>query len=81
MQVTSANPMSGIEGRTGLLANLGQALQSTPEFFGDSARPGNMLGGLLVDFGVLTLRPGAVSSYRETPDSLPKLPPSPPAII
>ncbi|KIO28293.1 hypothetical protein M407DRAFT_71964 [Tulasnella calospora MUT 4182] len=196
MQVTSANPMSGIEGRTGLLANLGQALQSTPEFFGDSARPGNMLdflktqsittssgkpkihisalftllieglnsiwppsrtqldgvslgdvwpcislaasgnpklktkshaaagedlvpfhkltqwttyslvepiekvlgwevegmedmtglpeyrnGGLLVDFGVLTLRPGAVSSYRETPDSLPKLPPSHPAII
>ncbi|KAG9042469.1 hypothetical protein FS837_010827 [Tulasnella sp. UAMH 9824] len=210
MQVTSTNPMSGLEGRTGLLANLGLALQSTPEFFGDSARPGNMLdflktqsitsesgktrihisalftllieglnsiwppsrtqldgvslgdvwpctslaahgnprrknsipdnvkfspgvkkkspeaagedlvpfhkltqwttyslvepiekvlgwevegmedmtglpeyrnGGLLVDFGVLALRPGAVSSYRETPDSLPKLPPSHPAII
>lgn len=210
MQVSSSNPMSGIEGRTGLLANLGLALKSQPGFFGDSARPGNMLdflktqsvssptgttkihisslfgvlieglnsiwppsrtqlngvslgdvwpcislaasgnpkrknsipdnvrfspgvktkspasagedlvpfhkltqwttyslvepiekvlgwevegmedmtglpeyrnGGLLVDFEVLTLRPGAVSSYRETPTSLPKLPPSHPAII
>lgn len=210
MQVSSSNPMSGIEGRTGLLANLGLALKSQPGSFGDSARPGNMLdflktqsvtsptgttkihisslfgllieglnsiwppsrtqlngvslgdvwpcislagsgnpkrknsipdnvkfspgvktkspaaagedlvpfhkltqwttyslvepiekvlgwevegmedmtglpeyrnGGLLVDFEVLTLRPGAVSSYRETPTSLPKLPPSHPAII
>ncbi|KAG9015906.1 hypothetical protein FRB90_004216 [Tulasnella sp. 427] len=215
MQVSSSNPMSGVEGRTGLLANLGLALKSQSEFFGESARPGNMLdflktqsissptdpqktrihisalftllieglnsiwppsrtqldgvslgdvwpcaslasaggpkrknslvvipdnvkfspgakakspaavgedlvpfhkltqwttyslvepiekvlgwevegmedmtglpeyrnGGLLVDFDVLTLRPGAVASYRETPDSLPKLPPSHPAII
>ncbi|KAG8891230.1 hypothetical protein FRB99_003765 [Tulasnella sp. 403] len=43
MQVSATNPMSGIEGRTGLLSNLAEALQSQPEYFGDCARPGAML--------------------------------------
>ncbi|KAG8957708.1 hypothetical protein FRC03_009896 [Tulasnella sp. 419] len=43
MQVTSSNPMSGIEGRTGLLYNLAQALRSSHEFFGEGARAGNIL--------------------------------------
>ncbi|THG96249.1 hypothetical protein EW026_g5557 [Hermanssonia centrifuga] len=45
MQVTSSNPMVGIEGRTALLQNLSTALKASPVFFGADARPGN-----LVDF-------------------------------
>ena len=44
MQVDDSNPMSGIDGRTGLLFNLSQALASRPDFFGQEARPGNLLG-------------------------------------
>ncbi|KIJ62080.1 hypothetical protein HYDPIDRAFT_182886 [Hydnomerulius pinastri MD-312] len=43
MQVSSSNPMVGLEGRTSLLVNLSTALKSNPQFFGDDARPGNML--------------------------------------
>jgi len=40
-------------------------------------------GGLLVDLGVLTLRPGAIleSFYPDPHSSIPKLPPSHPAIV
>jgi len=40
-------------------------------------------GGLLVDLGVLTLRPGAIleSFYPDPNSSIPKLPPSHPAIV
>lgn len=44
MQVSEANPMSGLEGRSNLLANLGNALSASPEMFGADGRPGNMLG-------------------------------------
>ncbi|TCD69763.1 hypothetical protein EIP91_006299 [Steccherinum ochraceum] len=43
MQVSLTNPMVGIEGRTSLLSNLGNALKANAQFFGSSARPGNML--------------------------------------
>lgn len=43
MQVTEANPMSGLEGRAGLLVRLGKALQNA-EIFGHDGRPGNMIG-------------------------------------
>ena len=43
LQVTEANPMAGLEGRTGLLSRLAAALGNA-EYFGASARPGNMLG-------------------------------------
>ncbi|KAN0094927.1 Protein of unknown function (DUF1688) domain containing protein [Tylopilus felleus] len=43
MQVTAANPMVGLDGRTALLVRLGTALTSHPQFFGEDARPGNML--------------------------------------
>ncbi|TFK45669.1 DUF1688-domain-containing protein [Heliocybe sulcata] len=43
MQVNEANPMVGIEGRASLLSNLSQALRKNTEFFGEEARPGNML--------------------------------------
>ena len=45
MQVSQANPMVGLEGRTSLLQNLSIALKASPEFFGPDARPGG-----LVDF-------------------------------
>lgn len=43
LQVTEANPIAGLEGRTGLLTRLGSAL-SNQQLFGPEARPGNMLG-------------------------------------
>ena len=43
MQVTSTNPMIGSEGRTSLLIKLSAALQSSSLYFGQDARPGNML--------------------------------------
>lgn len=43
MQVTEENPMSGLEGRTGLLVRLARALQNET-IFGVTGRPGNMVG-------------------------------------
>ena len=43
LQATDANPVSGLEGRAGLMSRLGDALNNR-EFFGVTARPGNMLG-------------------------------------
>lgn len=45
MQVSDSNPMSGLDGRAGLLIRLGTALQN-PEIFGRDGRPGNMIGTL-----------------------------------
>jgi hypothetical protein len=44
LQVTEANPLDGLDGRTGLLMRLADALQQNQEVFGLEARPGNMLG-------------------------------------
>jgi hypothetical protein len=43
MQVTDSNPMSGLEGRAGLLMRLASALQNA-DLFGYNSRPGNMIG-------------------------------------
>ena len=43
MQVTKSNPMSGLEGRAGLLIRLSKALQNQ-DIFGLNGRPGNMIG-------------------------------------
>ncbi|KAF8627139.1 hypothetical protein AX17_006356 [Amanita inopinata Kibby_2008] len=43
MQVDESNPMTGVEGRTNLLRNLGMALNANPEYFGPSARPGYII--------------------------------------
>ncbi|KAF2673854.1 DUF1688-domain-containing protein [Microthyrium microscopicum] len=47
LQVSEHNPIEGLEGRTGLLQRLGDALAINPEMFGATARPGNMLDYLL----------------------------------
>ena len=44
MQVSDANPMVGLEGRSSLLRNLSTALRSNPTFFGKDARPGGLVG-------------------------------------
>ena len=46
LQVSSDNPIDGLEGRTNLLIRLGDALLNQ-EIFGPEARPGNMLDYLL----------------------------------
>ncbi|KAI0672608.1 hypothetical protein C8Q78DRAFT_1078120 [Trametes maxima] len=49
MQVSDTNPMVGLEGRTSLLANLSKALKANTTYFGDSARPGNLVDFLEAD--------------------------------
>jgi hypothetical protein len=46
-QVTSANPLVGLEGRTSLLVRLSSALLANPTFFGSQARPGGMFDYLV----------------------------------
>ncbi|KAH0542274.1 hypothetical protein FGG08_003301 [Glutinoglossum americanum] len=46
LQVTEHNPLTGLDGRAGLLIRLGDALNNQ-ELFGVDARPGNMLDYLL----------------------------------
>ena len=41
-QVTSSNPLVGLDGRAALLRRLGQALQDQPELFGSPGRPGHL---------------------------------------
>jgi hypothetical protein len=41
-QVSTSNPLVGLEGRAALLRRLGQALQDQPEVFGEPGRPGHL---------------------------------------
>lgn len=42
MQVGATNPLTGLDGRTGLLQQLGQAIAAKPEFFGSERRLGKL---------------------------------------
>lgn len=44
MQSKPGCELAGIEGRTRLLTQLGEALDLQKDFFGDDGRPGNMVG-------------------------------------
>ena len=55
-QVTTSNPLVGLEGRAALLRRLGLALQDQPELFGVQARPGHL-------FDVLTLGKKAILAH------------------
>lgn len=48
-QVTTANPLIGLEGRAALLRRLGEALQNQPELFGQPGRPGHLFDLLSKD--------------------------------
>ncbi len=48
-QVTTANPLIGLEGRAALLRRLGEALQNRPELFGKPGRPGHLFDLLSKD--------------------------------
>jgi hypothetical protein len=43
LQVSEANPIEGLDGRSSLLIKLGTALENK-QFFGAESRPGNLLG-------------------------------------
>ncbi len=61
-QVSSENPLVGLEGRVKLLQRLGEILTQNPLFFGDeNPRPGN-----LVDY----LLPNKLSTFTQLPASL-----------
>jgi hypothetical protein len=52
-QVTSTNPLLGLEGRLELLQRLGQALDTLPQLFGtENPRPGNLVDYLLQGLNV-----------------------------
>lgn len=42
-QISETNPLTGTDGRLQLLQNLGKALQSNTELFGQDGRPGNLI--------------------------------------
>ena len=44
LQVSAENPIAGLEGRAALLVQLGHALEGNKQIFGETARPGNMIG-------------------------------------
>ncbi|TFL03729.1 DUF1688-domain-containing protein [Pterulicium gracile] len=48
MQAGPQNPMDGLEGRASLLRNLSKTLKEGTEFFGEDARPGNLIDFLQV---------------------------------
>ncbi|MBD2014741.1 URC4/urg3 family protein [Microcoleus sp. FACHB-53] len=52
-QVSSTNPLLGLEGRVELLQRLGQSLHSLPQLFGtENPRPGNLVNYLLQGLNV-----------------------------
>lgn len=54
-QVSSTNPLLGLEGRVELLQRLGQSLHSLPQLFGtENPRPGNLVNYLLQGLKVET---------------------------
>ena len=59
MQVSDSNPMSGLQGRAGLLIRLASALKNS-EIFGGDGRPGNMIGECMPKFS----GPICANSYR-----------------
>lgn len=46
-QVSSENPLVGLEGRSALLQKLGQTIEQSPDLFGDVPRPGNLVNYLI----------------------------------
>jgi len=74
-QVSSTNPLLGLEGRVKLLQRLGESLQTHPKLFGDqNPRPGNLVKYLLS----LSTREGEaiegslIDKVMETTDNLSK---------
>jgi len=56
-QYSKTNVITGLEGRTGLLRRLGQALEESPQFFGHEVfRPGNVL-----DYVLRNVKDGKIS--------------------
>jgi hypothetical protein len=56
-QVTPENPLVGLEGRSHLLQKLGHTIEQSPDLFGHSSRPGN-----LVDYLIRHVNQGELSA-------------------
>jgi Protein of unknown function (DUF1688) len=54
-QVSAANPLIGLQGRTSLLVRLADALTANPQFFGAHARPGCMFDYLVPSDNINTV--------------------------
>lgn len=73
LQVSANNPLAGLEGRTGLLIRLADALENKT-LFGNDCRPGNMLG-LSFPFSK------RIYSMLMNSDRLPPVPPPHPRLL
>lgn len=62
LQVSDANPMSGLEGRSQLLVRLASALATNSKIFGATGRPGHMLDYLLSHPSTVSVQGGHVTS-------------------
>ena len=88
LQVSESNPLAGLEGRSGLLIRLSEALRNE-KYFGAEQRPGNMLGKFPFHRNALPLiRTREHSSSRAVwldgkanDNRLPYLPPHNPSLI
>lgn len=63
LQSRPGNEVAGLEGRAQLLIRLGDALAEKTDFFGETARPGNMIGGLTSLFIQLIPLPPPIPPY------------------
>jgi hypothetical protein len=62
-QVSSANPLIGLEGRVVLLRRLGETLAQQPEVFGADGRPGGLLDMLIAPFGPATPPTATIAAH------------------
>lgn len=72
LQVTEKNPIAGLEGRTGLLMRLADALNNQT-LFGADSRPGNMLGMPIAPISLLILTFQIISFHIRPPKPPPYL--------
>ncbi|KQP22925.1 URC4/urg3 family protein [Pseudorhodoferax sp. Leaf267] len=64
-QVSSVNPLVGIDGRVVLLRRLGETLAAQPEVFGPQGRPGGLFDMLVSPLGPSTIAPTATISAHD----------------
>jgi hypothetical protein len=64
LQVSEANPLVGLAGRTMLLRRLGEAMSEQPEAFGDDGRPGNLFDALVGPYGPAAPPTAEVSAHQ-----------------
>lgn len=64
-QVSTSNPLVGLEGRVLLLRKLGEALAAQPEVFGPQGRPGGLFDMLVAPLGPSGIAPTATVAAHD----------------